>query len=122
MLYEASAVAAAIAAWMTQAHYPEPIKHAFLHRIKQESGFNPQAVSSGGRFHCLIQWDKRRYRQLLHFAHFVPDRRNACPTWDKQMAFMHHELVTVRQYHAVWRANPNDAYHVVTAAYFGGAE
>jgi hypothetical protein len=120
-LREPSSVAAAVTGWMREARYPEAITHAFLDRVKQESGFNPQAVSPGGAFKCLVQWDLQRYRNLLRFARFTPSRHNLCPPWYKQMEFVHHELTTVPQYRVVWTAGRN-AYNMVTAAYFGGAQ
>jgi len=100
-----------------QPGYPAHQKTAILHRMRQESSFNPCAVNGPMRY--LFQW---RGDRLRHLYQATRSRPGTCPTWLSQMQFMDQEIKSNTRYAQFLSAeNYPIAYRLFTQAYLGGA-
>jgi len=100
-----------------QPEYPIHQKVAILHRMRQESSFDPCAAN--GPMHFLLQWrDDRLHR--LHQA--TSSRPGMCPSWLAQMHFMDSEIRSNSRYAQFFYAeNYPIAYRLFTQVYLGSA-
>jgi hypothetical protein len=99
-----------------QPQYPVHQKIAILHRIRQESSFNPCAMNGPMRY--LLQWRDDRLRRLYQATN-LPS--GICPSWLAQMQFMDSEIRTNRRYaQFLYAADYPIAYRVFTQVYLGG--
>lgn len=96
--------------------YPMYQKVAILHRMRQESGFNPCAANGPMRY--LLQWRGGRLRRLYQAVHSRP---GICPSWLAQMRFMDSEIRSNRRYaQFLYAGNYPVAYRLFTQVYLGG--
>jgi hypothetical protein len=104
--------------WLDQKpEYPIHQKVAILHRMRQESSFNPCAVNGPMRF--LLQWRNDRLRRLYQATRSGP---GTCPSWLAQMQFMDSEIRNNSRYAQFFYAeNYPNAYRLFTRVYLGGA-
>src|SRR3954447_17861462 len=80
--------------WLDQQpEYPIYQKVAILHRMRQESSFNPCAVN--GPMRHLLQWRDDRLRRLYQATRSGP---GTCPLWFAQMQFMDSEIRSNSRY------------------------
>ena len=99
-----------------QPQYPVHQKIAILHRMRQESGFNPCAANGPMRY--LLQRHDDRLRRLYWATHSRP---GTCPSWLAQMQFMDSEIRTNSRYaQFLYAADYPIAYRVFTQVYLGG--
>lgn len=103
--------------WLAQRpDYPHFQKVAILHRMRQESGFNPCARN--GPMHHLLQWRDGRLRQLYRATNARP---GSCPSWLAQLQFMDYEIKSNHRTARFFLAkNEPAAYRVFTMVYLGG--
>ena len=104
--------------WLdVQPEYPIHQKVAILHRMRQESSFNPCAAN--GPMHYLLQWRDDRLRRLHQATRSGP---GTCPSWLAQMQFMDLEIRSNSRYAQFFYAeNYPIAYRLFTQVYLGGA-
>jgi hypothetical protein len=104
--------------WLDQQpEYPIYQKAAILHRVRQESSFNPCAVNGPMRY--LLQWRDDRLRRLYQATRTDP---GMCPSWLAQMRFMDMEIRSNSRYaQFFYAANYPIAYRLFTQVYLGGA-
>jgi hypothetical protein len=104
--------------WLDQQpEYPTHQKSAILHRMRQESSFNPCAVNGPMRY--LLQWRDDRLRRLYQATRSGP---GTCPSWLAQMQFMDSEIRSNSRYAQFFYAgNYPNAYRLFTQVYLGGA-
>jgi hypothetical protein len=96
--------------------YTLPQKIAILHRMRQESSFNPCAEN--GPMKYLLQWQADRLAQLHRWTRTRP---GTCPTWLSQMAFMDHEIKNDSRWATFFGTNnKRAAYKVFTSVYLVG--
>jgi hypothetical protein len=107
-----------IGEWLDQQpEYPIHQKVAILHRMRQESSFNPCAVNGPMRY--LLQWRDDRLRRLYQATRSGP---STCPSWLAQMQFMDSEIRSNSRYaQFFYAANYPNAYRLFTQVYLGGA-
>ena len=80
--------------WLDQQpEYPIYQKVAILHRMRQESSFNPCAMNGPMRY--LLQWRDDRLRRLYQATGSGP---GTCPSWLAQMQFMDSEIRSNSRY------------------------
>jgi hypothetical protein len=103
--------------WLAERpEYPHFQKVAILHRMKQESGFNPCARN--GPMHHLLQW---RDSRLVHLYRATRSRPGSCPSWLAQMRFMDQEIKSDhRNARFFFAENEPKAYRLFTTVYLGG--
>jgi hypothetical protein len=104
--------------WLEQQpEYPIYQKVAVLHRMRQESSFNPCAAN--GPMHFLLQWRDDRLRRLHQGTQSRP---GTCPSWLAQMQFMDSEIKSnIRYAQFFYAENYPIAYRLFTQVYLGGA-
>jgi hypothetical protein len=103
--------------WLDQQpEYPIYQKVAILHRMRQESSFNPCAVNGPMRY--LLQWRDDRLHRLYQAARSHP---GTCPSWLTQMQFMDSEIRSNNRYaQFFYTRNYPVAYRLFTQVYLGG--
>ncbi len=73
------------------AGYSEAAACGIMANMKKESGFRPDAVSSGGGYHGLCQWSKTRFQTISDYC----DKYGFDPySLEGQLNYMMHELAT----------------------------
>lgn len=73
------------------AGYSEAAACGIMANMKKESGFRPNAVSSGGGYHGLCQWSKTRFQTISDYC----DKYGFDPySLEGQLNYMMHELAT----------------------------
>src|SRR4051794_12516854 len=104
--------------WLDQRpKYPIHQKVAILHRMRQESSFDPCAANGPMRY--LLQWRDDRLRRLYQATRSRP---GICPSWLAQMQFMDSEIRSNSRYSQfLYARNYPIAYRLFTQVYLGGA-
>lgn len=73
------------------AGYSEAAACGIMANMKKESGFRPNAISSGGGYHGLCQWSKTRFQTISNYC----DKYGFDPySLEGQLNYMMHELAT----------------------------
>ncbi len=73
------------------AGYSEAAACGIMANMKKESGFRPNAISSGGGYHGLCQWSKTRFQTISDYC----DKYGYDPySLEGQLNYMMHELAT----------------------------
>lgn len=73
------------------AGYSEAAACGIMANMKKESGFRPNAISSGGGYHGLCQWSKTRFQTITNYC----EKYGFDPySLEGQLNYMMHELAT----------------------------
>ncbi|MBQ1257072.1 MAG: hypothetical protein IIX93_07340 [Clostridia bacterium] len=73
------------------AGYSEAAACGIMANMKKESGFRPNAISSGGGYHGLCQWSKSRFQTISSYC----EKYGFDPySLEGQLNYMMHELAT----------------------------